>query len=59
MAQHYRQDNTHGYTDAELASLNDELNGILADAACRGEDSLTLDDVERIIKQHNDEVAGR
>lgn len=55
---YYTQDNTTGYTDAELHALNAELCGILtplyANDGCPD-----LDTVNAIIKRHNNEVAGR
>ena len=55
----YRQDNTEGYGDEELKALNDEIQGILSDYADSAAGDYDPDEVERIIKQHADDVARR
>jgi hypothetical protein len=57
--EHYRLDNTTGYTEAELAAFNYELEAYLAYAVLNNGDDLTTDEVQEIIKQHNDDVARR
>ena len=56
---HYRMDNTTGYTQAELDALNDELEGLLADLAASTDGNHTPDDVDALIKRQQDDVARR
>jgi hypothetical protein len=51
--EHYRDDNTTGYTQEELASLNAELDALLAGV------EPDTDAWNAIITQHNDEVSRR
>ena len=57
--EYYRSDNTTGYTQTELDALNEALQDILAGAADSSNDAVTPDEVDRLIKLHNDTVAGR
>ena len=57
--QYYTQENTQGYSDAELQALNLELCDILADARASHDDQLTPDEMDAIIKAHSDEVSRR
>jgi hypothetical protein len=56
---HYRFDNTDGYTQAELDALNAELAGLLDDLAASTDGNPDPDDVQALIKRHNDDVARR
>ena len=57
--EHYTTDNTQGYTSEELDALNAELDGLLADLASSTDGQATPDDVQALIKRHNDDVARR
>ena len=55
----YTQDNTQGYSQAELDALNNECASRLFCAAVNKGDDLTPDEIDAIIKRHADDVAGR
>ena len=55
---YYTQDNTEGYTDAELDTFNAELCDILADARANNPDISDLE-VQELITQHNQDVSDR
>lgn len=57
--EHYRLDNTTGYTQAELDALNAELQDLLADLASSTDGNPSPDDVDALIKRHADDVARR
>lgn len=56
---HYRMDNTEGYTQAELDALNAELETLVGDLASSTDDNASQGEVDALIKRHADDVARR
>ena len=57
---YYTQENTQGYTDAELEALNVELCLLLSGWQAKSPAHIRAQErIQEIIKEHNDDVARR